>query len=203
MDRAVVFDLGGVLIDWNPRHLYRKLIADGEQMEWFLANVTTPEWNLLQDRGRTLAEATDELVARHPEHEQLIRAYYERWPEMLAGPIDENVVTLAELRAAGVPLYALTNWSAETFRIGRRSFDFLDWFSGIVISGEERLAKPDEAIFRILLDRFQLRSAATTFIDDSLPNVEQARRLGIDGVHYTSPPQLRADLAARGLPIRA
>jgi 2-haloacid dehalogenase len=198
---AVVFDLGGVLIDWDPRHLYRKLIADESEMEWFLANVATPEWNALQDRGRTLDEATEELVARHPDHETLIRAYYGRWPEMLGGPIEENVATLEELRAAGVPLYALTNWSAETFRIGRSTFAFLGWFRGIVVSGEERMAKPDEEIFRLLLDRFALAPRATVFIDDSLPNVEQALRLGIDAIHYASPTQLRAQLARRGLPV--
>jgi len=198
-DRFVVFDLGGVLIDWDPRHLYRRLFDDEEQMEWFLANVTTHEWNVLQDRGRSLTEATEELVARHPEHEELIRAYYERWPEMLAGSIGDNVATLADVRAAGLPLYALTNWSAETFAQARRKFEFLDWFLGIVVSGEEGMAKPDQAIFHVLLDRYGLRAPDTTFIDDSAANVEQARRVGLDAIHYVSPSQLRAGLQERGL----
>jgi 2-haloacid dehalogenase len=196
---AVVFDLGGVLIDWDPRHLYRRLFDDEEQMEWFLANVTTQEWNEAQDRGRSLSEATEDLVARHAVHEELIRAYYGRWPEMVAGPISANVATLAELYASGIPLYALTNWSAETFHIGLDSFEFLRWFRGIVVSGQEGMTKPDEKIFRLLLDRFGLPPETTVFIDDSAANVEQARRLGMDAVLYTSPAGLRRGLERRGL----
>jgi 2-haloacid dehalogenase len=198
-ERAVVFDLGGVLIDWDPRHLYRQLFDDEQQMEWFLANVTTREWNLLQDRGRSLSAATDELLARHPQYEALIRAYYDRWPEMLGGTIDDNVATLAELHASGIPLYALSNWSAETFAAARGSLPFLDWFAGVIISGQEGMAKPDEQIFVLLLQRFELKPASTTFVDDSMANVEQARRLGIDAIHYTVPAALRGALAGRGL----
>ena len=197
--KAVVFDLGGVLIDWDPRYLYRKLLADEAAVEEFLATVCTPEWNAEQDRGRPFAEGVAELVERHPVHAAAITAYHERWPEMLGGAVGGTVEVLAELRAAGVPVYALTNWSAETFGIARERFEFLAWFDGLLVSGEERMIKPDPAIFRLLLDRFGLDPGATFYIDDSPANVAAADRLGFDAVRFTSPAQLRRDLEARGL----
>jgi 2-haloacid dehalogenase len=196
--KAVVFDLGGVLIDWDPRHLYRKLLGDEAAVEEFLATVCTLEWNAEQDRGRPFAEGVAELVERYPAHADAITAYHERWPEMLGGDIGGTVELLAELRAGGVPVYALTNWSAETFGIARERFEFLDWFDGVVVSGEERMIKPDPAIFQVLLDRFGLDPGATFYVDDSEANVEAARRLGFDAVRFTGPRQLRRDLAARG-----
>jgi 2-haloacid dehalogenase len=201
--KAVVFDLGGVLIDWDPRHLYRKLLADEAAVEEFLATVCTPEWNAELDRGRPFAEGVAELVERHPEHAANIAAYHERWPEMVAGDIPGTVEVLAELRAAGVPLYALSNWSAETFAITRGRFEFLEWFDGLLVSGEERVTKPDPAIFRLLLDRVGLDPAATVFVDDAEANVAAARRLGIDAVRFTGPEQLRRELAARRLLARS
>lgn len=197
--KAVVFDLGGVLIDWDPRYLYRKLLDDEAAVEEFLATVCTPEWNAEQDRGRPFAEGVAELVERHPVHAAAITAYHERWPEMLGGAVGGMVEVLAELRAAGVPVYALTNWSAETFGIARERFEFLEWFDGVLVSGEERMIKPDPAIFRLLLDRFGLDPGATFYIDDSPANVAAADRLGFDAVRFTSPAQLRRDLEARGL----
>jgi 2-haloacid dehalogenase len=197
--KAVVFDLGGVLIDWDPRYLYRKLLDDEAAVEAFLATVCTPEWNAEQDRGRPFAEGVAELVERHPVHAAAITAYHERWPEMLGGAVGGTVEVLAELRAAGVPVYALTNWSAETFGIARERFEFLEWFDGVLVSGEERMIKPDPAIFRLLLDRFGLDPGATFYIDDSPANVAAADRLGFDAVRFTSPAQLRRDLEARGL----
>ena len=197
--KAVVFDLGGVLIDWDPRYLYRKLLDDEATVEEFLATVCTPEWNAEQDRGRPFAEGVAELVERHPVHAAAITAYHERWPEMLGGAVGGTVEVLAELRAAGVPVYALTNWSAETFGIARERFEFLEWFDGVLVSGEERMIKPDPAIFRLLLDRFGLDPGATFYIDDSPANVAAADRLGFDAVRFTSPAQLRRDLEARGL----
>ena len=197
--KAVVFDLGGVLIDWDPRHLYRKLLADEAAVEEFLATVCTPEWNAELDRGRPFAEGVAELVERHPEHAAAIAAYHERWPEMVAGDIPGTVEVLAELRAAGVPVYALTNWSAETFGVARERFEFLEWFDGVLVSGEERMIKPDPAIFRLLLDRFGLDPGATFYVDDSEPNVEAAGRLGFDAVRFTTPARLRRDLEARRL----
>jgi 2-haloacid dehalogenase len=197
--KAVVFDLGGVLIDWDPRYLYRKLLDDEAAVEEFLATVCTPEWNAEQDRGRPFAEGVAELVERHPVHAVAITAYHERWPEMLGGAVDDTVEVLAELRAAGVPVYALTNWSAETFGVARERFEFLEWFDGVLVSGEERMIKPDPAIFRLLLDRFGLDPGATFYVDDSEPNVEAAGRLGFDAVRFTTPAQLRRDLEARRL----
>ncbi|HYY80955.1 MAG TPA: HAD family phosphatase [Actinomycetes bacterium] len=197
--RAVVFDLGGVLIDWNPRYLYRKLFQDEAAMERFLATVCTPAWNAEHDRGRPFAEGIAELAARHPAHAAAIAAWHERWEEMLGGEIPGTVELLAELRAAGVPLYALSNWSAETFGEARTRFRFIDWFDGLVISGEERLAKPDPEIFRLLLDRFRLDPRATVFVDDVPANVAAAAAAGLDAVQFRDPPRLRRDLAARGL----
>jgi 2-haloacid dehalogenase len=169
--KAVVFDLGGVLIDWDPRYLYRKLLADEAAVEEFLATVCTPEWNTEQDRGRPFAEGVAELVERHPEQAAAIAAYHERWPEMLGGDVSGAVELLAELRAAGVPLYALTNWSTETFVFARERFAFLEWFDGVLVSGEERLIKPDPAIFELLAERFGLDPRATFYVDDSAVNV--------------------------------
>jgi 2-haloacid dehalogenase len=195
--KAVVFDLGGVLIDWDPRYLYRKLLADEAAVEEFLATVCTPAWNAEQDRGRPFAEGIAELVERHPAHAAAIAAYHERWPEMLGGEVPGSVEVLAELRGAGVPLYALTNWSAETFGVARERFGFLEWFEGVLVSGEERLIKPDPRIFRLLLDRFGLDPASTVFVDDSEANVAAARELGLDAVRFTGPGRLRRELAAR------
>jgi 2-haloacid dehalogenase len=201
--KAVVFDLGGVLIDWDPRYLYRKLLADEAAVEEFLATVCTPEWNAEQDRGRPFAEGVAELVERYPAHAAAITAYHERWPEMLGGDIGGTVELLAELRAAGVPLYALTNWSAETFAIARERFQFLDWFDGVLVSGEERMIKPDPAIFQLMVERFGLDPGSAFYVDDSAANVEAAGRLGFDAVRFTSPGQLRRDLAARRLLARS
>jgi 2-haloacid dehalogenase len=197
--RAVVFDLGGVLIDWNPRHLYRKLLPDDDSVEAFLAEVCTADWNYQQDAGRSVADAVAEVSARHPERAELIAAYYQRFEEMLGGPIEEAVAVVAELADAGVPLYALTNWSRETFPIARRRFDFLRRFRGIVVSGEERAAKPDPRIYQILLDRYQLEAASCLFIDDVARNAEGARAAGMEAIVYTSASQLRRDLAARSI----
>jgi 2-haloacid dehalogenase len=197
---AVVFDLGGVLIDWNPRYLYRSIFGDDVAgMEWFLANVTTHAWNEQQDRGRPWAEAIDALIAEHPDRAHLIRPYNERWTETLGGAFDGTVELLAELKVAGVRLYALTNWSGEKFDVSRERFPFLDWFEGILVSGHERMAKPDEEIFRLLFKRFSLVPESTVFIDDNPPNVAQARRLGMDAIHFTSAAALRTELEQRGL----
>jgi len=197
--KAVVFDLGGVLIDWDPRYLYRKLLADEAAVEEFLATVCTPAWNGEQDRGRPFADGIAELVERHPLHAAAIAAYQERWPEMLGGDVPGTVALLAELRSAGVPLYALTNWSAETFGITRERFEFLGWFDGVVVSGEERMVKPDPRIFRLLLERFGLDAEGTCLVDDAPANVAAARQLGFDAMRFRDPDQLRRDLTERGL----
>jgi 2-haloacid dehalogenase len=196
---VVIFDLGAVLIDWNPRHLYRKLFDDEAAMEAFLGEVCTPAWNAEQDRGRTWREAVDLLVAEHPGHRDLIQAYHLRWDEMLNGPIDGSVAILERLDRRGLELHALTNWSAETFPLARERYGFLERFRTILVSGEERLMKPDPAIFALMLARIGHAAERCLFIDDSAKNVEAASRLGFDAIHFSSPAQLEAELAGRGL----
>jgi 2-haloacid dehalogenase len=195
--RIVVFDFGGVLLDWNPRHLYRKLFAGDEAaMESFLANVCTPTWNERQDAGRSFADAVAELLPRHPDQAALIAAYGQRFDEMIAGPIEGTVEILAELKQSGVPRYGLTNWSAETYHPQRRRFAFLSWFDGIVVSGEEGVIKPDPRIFRILLERYRIAPEEAVFIDDNPGNVAAATALGLHGIHFRSPEALRSELVS-------
>ena len=196
---TVVFDLGGVLVDWNPRYLYRKVFDDETQMESFLTEVATLEWHLEQDRGRTTKEATATLASRHPEYEREIGAYYGRWKEMFGGPIEGTVDVLRELHESGLPLYALTNWSAETFPLAREMYGFLSLFEEIVVSGEERMIKPDREIYGVLVERTGLDPATTVFIDDSPPNVAAAKELGFTAVMFRTPHELREDLVTLGL----
>ena len=197
MRRVVVFDLGGVLIDWDPRHLYRKLFpADEAAMEAFLGEICTVEWNERQDAGRTFAEAVAELMPKHEDKRHLIEAFGRRFDEMIPGALDGTVEIARELKGRGVPLYALTNWSSETFPSQRVRFPFLDWFDGIVVSGDEGVIKPDLRIFRILLDRYGVAADESVFIDDNPKNAQAASALGIHGIHFQSPAQLRGELAA-------
>ena len=195
----VVFDLGGVLLEWDPRHLYRKLFADEAGMESFLANVCTPEWNARQDAGRPFADAVAELAPRHPDKLHLINAWRERFGEMIPDAIHGTVDILRDLKSRKVPVYALSNWSGETFPSQRERFPFLEWFDGIVLSGQEGCMKPDERIFRILLDRYALAAHDTVFIDDNPNNARAASALGIHGIHFQSPEELRRELSALGL----
>lgn len=184
-----------MLIDWNPRYLYRKLFGGDEAaMESFLGNVCTAAWNEEQDGGRPFAQAVAELGARYPEFLTVIEAYDRRWEEMLAGPIEESVAILDALHVRRTPLYALTNWSAEKFPIARRRFEFLNCFAGIVVSGEVGAKKPDPRIFRLLLETYGLEANATLLIDDSETNVAAARELGFQTHHFVSPAGLRTDL---------
>lgn len=196
---VVVFDLGGVLIDWDPRNLYRKLIDDADEMEDFLATVCHSAWNLRQDAGWPVAEAAADAKARHPDKAALIDAYYARWPEMLNGEIDGAVAILAELKDQGTPIYALTNWSAETFPHAQSRFAFLDWFRAIVVSGEIGMIKPDAEIYEFLLATHDLTAAETVFIDDKAENVEAARALGFHGIRFTEPESLRNALGELGV----
>ena len=196
---AVVFDLGGVLINWDPRNLYRTLFDDEAEMERFLSEVATHEWNAQQDAGRALSEAVEELAARHPDRRDLIAAYYDRWPEMLGGPIEGTVEILRELRDRGVRTHALSNWSAETFPIARPMFPFLEWFDGIVISGEVMMIKPDPRIFAHVLERFGLEPGETVFVDDNAENVRAAEAARFIGIVFESPAQLRRELARLAL----
>lgn len=196
---TVVFDLGGVLVDWDPRHLYRQLFDDPAEMESFLAEVTTAEWNAHQDAGRPWAEAVELLVAEHPERRELIEAFHRRWPEMLAGEVPGTVYVLTDLRAAGVRLVALSNWSAEMFPFARERFDFLAWFEGIVISGDVGVSKPDRRIFEHLVEQFGIEPAAALFIDDSAANVDAATALGFQAIRFTDATALRLELVRLGL----
>lgn len=196
---TVTFDLGGVLIDWDPRYLYRTLFDDEAEMETFLAEVTTPAWNAEQDAGRPWVEAVDSLAAEYPDHRPLIEAYHLRWPETLGAAIGGTVDILAELREGGVRLLALSNWSAETFPIARPRYPFLDWFEGIVISGEVKAAKPDERIFRVLIDRHDVEPTETVFVDDSEANIRAAAALGFVAIRFTDPPALRGALEGLGV----
>ena len=197
---AVVFDLGGVLIDWNPRYLYRSVFDGDEQaMERFLAEVTTAEWNAQQDAGRSWAEAVETLTREHPEHADAIAAYWHRWPETLGDAIRPTVQILDELRLTGIRLFALTNWSGETFPLARPRYAFLEWFDGIVVSGDVRMAKPDVRIFRHLIDRHALDPQATVFIDDSEANVLAAGELGMMAIRFTGADDLRTELTRLGL----
>jgi 2-haloacid dehalogenase len=196
---AVVFDLGGVLVDWNPRHLYRRLFADESEMERFLAEVTTSAWNLEQDRGRPFADAIAGLVRDHPDQAELIEAYWRRWPEMLGDPHQATVDVLAELRGSGVRLLALTNWSAETFPFAAPRYPFLAWFEAVIVSGDVGLVKPDPAIFQLLVDRHGLEPRRTVLIDDTIANVRTAEALGFRAMTFTGAPALHRDLVAMGL----
>lgn len=197
---TVVFDLGGVLVDWNPEYVFRELIPDVAERKWFFENVCTSDWNEEQDGGRTIAEGTELLVSRFPEHEALIRAYYGRWVEMLGGPIHDTVEIFRELKASGkVRLYALTNWSAETFPIALGLYDFLHWFDGRLVSGEEKMKKPTPGIYELLIARFGIEPTTAVYVDDNIRNVLPARALGFEGIHFVSPAQFRAELVRLGL----
>lgn len=194
--KYVIFDLGGVLIDWNPEYLYEKVFkGDKEKMKWFLNHVCTPEWNMEQDAGRTFEEGTQILLNTHAEYETEIKLFFDRWEEMLKGEIKDSILILNKLNELNeVTLYALTNWSSETFPIAQRRFDMLNSFEGIVVSGEERTRKPYSKIYEITLNRFGLEPEHCLFIDDSLENVEGARKMGINGIHYQNPTQLKEAL---------
>ncbi|MDQ3683126.1 MAG: HAD family phosphatase [Bacteroidota bacterium] len=193
--KAIVFDLGGVLIDWNPSYVFDKLIEDEEKRKHFFENICTPDWNEEQDAGRPVKQATEELIAEHPDWKEAIEAFYGRWTEMLGGPIKETVDILWQIKQSGhYKLYALTNWSAELFPIALELYDFLHWFDGRVVSGEEKIRKPDPVFYQLLLDRYQLKAEETLFIDDNIRNKNAAEELGIRSILFRSPQLLKEDL---------
>jgi 2-haloacid dehalogenase len=196
---AVVFDIGGVLLDWNPRHLYRKLLDDEEEMERFLGQVCTLEWHADHDRGVPFETSCAALAAKHPEDAELIWAWGRRTEEMVAGPIDGTVEILRELKDVGVRCYALTNMEAETYPKRVARFDFMGWFDGTVVSGFEGISKPDPEIFERLLERFGLERSRTLLIDDAARNIVAARSLGMQTVQFESPAHLRGALEEAGV----
>ena len=196
----VIFDLGGVLIEWDPRHLYRKLFVDDDAaMEEFLATVCTHEWNRGQDAGRSFAEGARLLKALHPEKAPLIDAYRARFDEMMPGPIEGSLAILAELRGRGTRLYALSNFSAETYPSTFARFEFLRWFRGIVVSGEVRAIKPEPEIYRALIETYAIDPQRAVFIDDVAINAEAASAFGIHPIRFTTPDALRVELVMLGL----
>jgi 2-haloacid dehalogenase len=198
--KAIIFDLGGVLIDWNPSYLFDQLFKDEEQKKHFFEQICTPDWNEMQDAGRPLKDATEYLVAKHPEWKEYIEAYYGRWEEMLGGPIHESVEIFRQLKEQQkYELYALTNWSAELFPIALERYEFLHWFDGRVVSGEEKTRKPFAEFYQLILKRFKLVPAETLFIDDNKRNVIAAEELGIHTIHFLSPSQLAEELHQRNL----
>jgi 2-haloacid dehalogenase len=196
----IIFDLGGVLIDWNPRYLYRKFFNTEEEITWFLENICTAEWNEIQDAGRSFSEATEELVKKHPAWEEPIRAWYGRWTETIQGSVADTVEILKYFKESPYhKIYALTNWSAESFPVAFQMFDFLQWFDGIVVSGVEKTRKPFPDIYHLLLNRYNLKASETLFIDDNMVNVKGAEAAGIHALHFETPQKLRDDLIALGL----
>lgn len=188
MIRNIVFDLGGVLVNWDPIHLYRKIFKDETSAVEFLGKVCTYEWNLEQDRGRTLKEATDIKIKEFPEYKKEIQAYYDRWPEMFYGTIDQNVQVMKDyLKSKNHRVYALTNWSRETFPIALELFPFFGDFDGVVVSGEVGVIKPDPKIYQLLLKKFGLKPEESVFIDDRKENVDAAIQLRFHGIHYHHP----------------
>lgn len=193
---TIVFDFGGVLIDWNPIYLYKKVFSLEEDMHYFLKNVCKSEWNELQDAGRTLAEGTQTLISKYPKYEDYIKMYYGRWEEMLNGCIPESVEILSKLyNDKKYRLYGLTNWSRETFPIARARFPFLNFFEGIIVSGEVNMAKPDPQIFKLLFDKFSIIPQKSVYIDDSWINIKTAQTLGMHSIHFKDSKTFKLELS--------
>ncbi|MDA8644778.1 HAD family phosphatase [Flavobacteriaceae bacterium] len=201
--KNIIFDLGGVLVDWNPDYVFlNEFGGNRKTMQTFYDEVCTFDWNENQDAGYPLAQATEERVALFPEYEALIRMYYGRWEEMLGGPIEGTVALLKKLvHHPDFGVWALTNWSAETFPIALQRFDFLHWFEGIVVSGTEKTRKPFPEIYQTTLQRFNLEATSSLFIDDNARNIKAAAALGIQTIHFKNPDQLKADLISKGIRI--
>lgn len=199
MVKTVIFDLGGVLFDWNPRHLYRKIFDDAEEMEYFLREVCSPDWNVQQDAGRPWEEAINLLIPQFPKYEAQIRAYRARWPEMLVGTIDATLEIFHRIKKTDYGLFALTNWASDTFQWTKAHHPFLNEFEGILVSGDEKMKKPERRIYELTLERFGLVAEECVFIDDSLKNVEAARVVGIHAIHFQNANELEQSLMAMGL----
>ena len=200
MIRNIVFDFGGVLVDWNPEYLFKDVFTDRSELDHFLENICTPDWNEKQDAGRPLSEAIRTLQVKHPKYRDEIRLYYEEWTTMLGGPIEQNVALLRPLKTS-YRLFGLTNWSAETFPIASDLYPFFGEFEGIVISGVERLAKPDERIYLLLLERYQLTASECLFIDDNERNILVAKTLGFHTIHLGNCVCLEEELTRLGIRV--
>lgn len=197
--KTVVFDLGGVLIDWNPRYLYNKIFSTEEEVKFFLENVCTSEWNAEQDAGRSFKDAVQLLQNDFPHYSDAIAAYDVRWQETLGQADEDTVILLDRVKKADLPVYALTNWSGEKFPFARQRFDFLDWFTDILVSGEVGLKKPDPKIFELFLERYQLDGQSTFYVDDNQENVEIASGFGMQARQFTDAARLQEDLINLGV----
>ena len=198
---TIIFDLGAVLIDWNPRYLYRKLFADEATMEQFFTATNLLTWNAKQDEGHPFAQAVAELSERFPPYAPYIRAFHERWEEMMPGAIEPTVEILAALRAQDYDLYALSNWSAETYPIAYRRFEFLQWFRAVILSGEVKVCKPDPRIYAHVLRLIERPAQECIFIDDSRANYQAAVKLGFQAIHFQSAGQLREALINKAIKL--
>ena len=187
------------MIDWNPRYLYRKLLPNETEVEWFLENICNNNWNEKHDEGQVFSEGIKKLSKLYPQYANLIKAWFDRWEEMLGGPLDDSVEILAELKDLGFPLYILSNWSAETYPKAEAVYDFLNWFDGKIISGEVGKIKPDPEIFYTLIKKFKLIPENSVFIDDKLSNIETANLIGFHGIHFHNAELLRNDLKKMNL----
>ena len=198
--KNIIFDFGGVVMDWDPRYFFKDHFNDDEKMEHFLKNIATDEWNAEQDRGRTLAEGTEIQVAKHPEWEKEIRAYYDNWTTMLKSDIPHNVEVLRKLEHSKYELFGLTNWSAETFPYALENYDFFKIFEGkIVVSGTEKLIKPDPTIWEVLLNRYQIKAEESVFIHDNAKNIEVAKSLGFICIHIKEDTDLEKEMTDLGI----
>lgn len=200
MITTVVFDLGGVLVDWNPRYLYRKLFSDPAKMETFLATVTDHDWNSKMDAGYPFEKGVEDLIKKFPDQAELIAAYHTRWSEMLGGAIEGTVEILKALKGR-YRLLALSNWSAETFPYARKRYEFLKDFEAILLSGDAKLIKPDPKFYQLLEARYQVNPRESVFIDDVQKNIDTAKTLGFSAIHFESPVQLRAALTHLGIQV--
>ena len=200
--KNIIFDFGGVLMDWNPRYFFKDYFNDDEKMEYFLENIAQDEWNIEQDRGRSLAEGTEIQVKKFPEWEKEIRAFYDNWTVMLKSDIPQNVEVLRKLRKTDYHLFGLTNWSEETFPYALENYDFFQLFDGkIVVSGTEKLIKPDPKIWHVLLERYQIKAEESVFIDDNQKNIEMAESLGFNTIHVLPDTDLDKELTGLGIKI--
>ncbi|WP_299527801.1 HAD family phosphatase [uncultured Lutibacter sp.] len=193
---TIIFDLGGVLVDWKPEYVYRKVFnGDEEKVQWFLNTICTPEWNIEQDGGRSIEEGVRLKIAEFPKYEDLIRLFYNEWEHMFSGPIIQNVELFKKLKISKkYKIYALTNWSAEKWELAIELFPFFNNFDGIVVSGQEKTRKPNPEIYKILINRYKITPENAIFIDDNKENIIAAENIGLKGIHYKNPTQLLSTL---------
>jgi 2-haloacid dehalogenase len=193
--KAIIFDFGNVLLEWNPRYVYQRFFPnDPEGIERFLEEVNFMEWNMHQDKGRPFVEGVAVLSKQFPHYSHLIQAYHDHWIDSVGEPVTGTISILKQLKRAGYALYGLSNWSAETFPYARQKYDFFELFDDMVISGEVGHVKPDPEIFHMMLTKIQRPPKECLFIDDSLPNIYQAQKMGFGTIHFQSPEQLEAAL---------